>query len=371
MMKYLVMECHEGYAVLMDENAGFVNAANLNYSVGQTVTDPVIMSDSTAGKRRKAIVLTRYIAAAACMVLLLGGSYTYYAHNYKTYSTVVISSEANIRMSLNKKGKVIKLESIDKNGEEILKGYNGKGKDKVTVANELLEIGISKGLLSNGDTVEFFVSDGDQDDFDELRSEIENERPELNVSVQDMDKYVSSKPAATTAPKAESSIAVPEPAEPIPPAPAKPNADVPPAVPEKPHEDKPAHAEPPEKPQPPEKADTIPAAPEPKAPSAAVVPPAPPETPASPESPDPKAPPASDADVNKPTPDEALPHSHNIVRDEDDKIINHPLPAPHPPLIAVHDPLPEIIPETDTAPAPEEHLHIPDPLTDADSQPIK
>ena len=45
-MKYVVMECHDGYAVLMDEGAGFVQAANLHYSVGQTVTDPLIMQES-------------------------------------------------------------------------------------------------------------------------------------------------------------------------------------------------------------------------------------------------------------------------------------------------------------------------------------
>jgi len=33
-MKYIVMECHEGYAVLMDEESRFVNAANMHYEVG-------------------------------------------------------------------------------------------------------------------------------------------------------------------------------------------------------------------------------------------------------------------------------------------------------------------------------------------------
>lgn len=44
-MKYIVMECHFSYAVLLDENGKFLKAANRNYQVGQTVTDPVLVGD--------------------------------------------------------------------------------------------------------------------------------------------------------------------------------------------------------------------------------------------------------------------------------------------------------------------------------------
>ena len=36
-MKYLVMETHPAYAVLLDEKGRFLKAANLNYQVGDTV----------------------------------------------------------------------------------------------------------------------------------------------------------------------------------------------------------------------------------------------------------------------------------------------------------------------------------------------
>ena len=42
-MKYMVMECHTGYAVLLDEEGRFWKAANLHYQVGETVEDPVRM----------------------------------------------------------------------------------------------------------------------------------------------------------------------------------------------------------------------------------------------------------------------------------------------------------------------------------------
>lgn len=36
-MKYLIMECHMAYAVVLDEDGSFLKAANMDYEVGQTV----------------------------------------------------------------------------------------------------------------------------------------------------------------------------------------------------------------------------------------------------------------------------------------------------------------------------------------------
>ena len=45
-MSYLVMECHPGYAVLLDEEGRFLKAANLRYETGQTVYDPCLLYTS-------------------------------------------------------------------------------------------------------------------------------------------------------------------------------------------------------------------------------------------------------------------------------------------------------------------------------------
>ena len=156
-MKYIVMECHEGYAVLMDEQSAFVTAANMGYKVGQTVTDPVLLdTGSDAVSRRKGIVM-KLAAAAACMTIIFGSGYYYYSVNYKAYSTVIISSNAGVKMDVNKKGRVIRLESTSPEGEEILSGYDGKGKDKNDAISDILEIGVSKGYISDGDTVPVYA----------------------------------------------------------------------------------------------------------------------------------------------------------------------------------------------------------------------
>jgi len=86
----------------------------------------------------------------------------------------VISTEANITMELNRKGEVLSLKSDSESGREILKNYSGKGKDKTTVANEIIEIEKSKGLISDGNKVEFYVSSNDPDSVNSLRKEMDN-----------------------------------------------------------------------------------------------------------------------------------------------------------------------------------------------------
>ncbi len=44
-MSYLVMECHPGYVILLDEEGRFLKAANFQYEVGQTVYEPVVMKE--------------------------------------------------------------------------------------------------------------------------------------------------------------------------------------------------------------------------------------------------------------------------------------------------------------------------------------
>lgn len=216
-MKYIVMECHEAYVVLIDENSCFVKAANLNYNVGQTVENPIIMGKFNSNKTPARIIMKKCLAAAACLTLIASAGYLYYLKNCKAYSTILISSEADVKIALNKKGKVLYLESNNVSGEEIIKMYDGKGKDKITAANEILQIEIEEGYISDGDTVELYISTNDSENYDSFKNELEKEIPKsnqnLNVNVNDMKEYnkpnkpavnengaENNEPAATTVP---------------------------------------------------------------------------------------------------------------------------------------------------------------------------
>lgn len=191
-MKYIVMECHEGFAVLMDEESRFVNAANFHYKVGQTVTDPMLMQDGEKETKRITFHVCRFVAAAACIAAIFTAGSLYYSRNLKPNSTILISSDANIRMDLNKKGKVITLRSDDLLGKEILKEYSGKGKDMVSAANDIIEIEKDKGYISDGDTIDMYISSENSDAYSTYKADLENGIANVKVNVKGID---ASKPA--------------------------------------------------------------------------------------------------------------------------------------------------------------------------------
>ena len=76
-MSYLVMECHPGYAVLLDEDGCFLKAANLRYEIGQTVYDPVLMKETPERRRHTVRWISSGIAAiAACSCCSLASAIT-------------------------------------------------------------------------------------------------------------------------------------------------------------------------------------------------------------------------------------------------------------------------------------------------------
>ena len=176
------MECHKGYAVLMDEESRYMKAANLRYTVGQTVTSPVLMEYSEKRERQISFYVTRFAAAAACLALAVSAGSFYYTRNFKTHSTVLISAKTNIRMDLNKKGEVIHLSGGDDTADELLKDYDGKGKDKLTAINEILDIERSQGLNNEESIVNIFIK-ADADEYSVFKEEFEKGITDTKVNV--------------------------------------------------------------------------------------------------------------------------------------------------------------------------------------------
>ena len=97
-MNYLVMECHPGYAILLDEEGRFLKAANLHYKVGQTVRDPVLMR--TERRRPARWVRSGIAAVAACLLLFLGAQF--YQGYLQPYSFIYLTINPEVRMNLNR-----------------------------------------------------------------------------------------------------------------------------------------------------------------------------------------------------------------------------------------------------------------------------
>lgn len=170
-MSYLVMECHPGYAVLLDEEGRFLKAANLRYEIGQTVYDPVLMKETPERQRHTAWWISSGIAAiAACFLLFFGLGY--YQNYIRPYSSIYLTINPGVQMDLNRQGTVVGLTGANEDGETLLEGYDGKGKDKITVADELIDRAIEMGFLSEGGRVSFSIDSPDEALFQEYGTEL-------------------------------------------------------------------------------------------------------------------------------------------------------------------------------------------------------
>ncbi|HIT08374.1 MAG TPA: hypothetical protein IAB55_04735 [Candidatus Merdivicinus faecavium] len=168
-MNYIVMECHPGYVVLLDEEGRFLKAANLHYQVGQTVRDPVLMKEGPA--RRPVRWISGGIAAAAACLLFFFG-FGYYQNYLMPYSSIYLVINPEVQMNLNRQGTVVSLVGTNEDGVALLEGYDGRGKDKVTVADELVDRAIEMGFLSEGGRVSFSIDAPDEVLFQEYGIEL-------------------------------------------------------------------------------------------------------------------------------------------------------------------------------------------------------
>ena len=174
-MKYMVMECHTGYAVLLDEEGRFWKAADLHYEVGQTVENPLLMKQPQPSGRRRItrLVSSTVAAAAACLFLFFG--FGYYQNYLRIYSSIYLSINPEVQMDLNRYGNVVRLTGTNEDGAKLLEGYSGKGKDKLTVADELIDRAIEMGFLSEGGQVSFFIDSPEDALFQEYGTELRTE----------------------------------------------------------------------------------------------------------------------------------------------------------------------------------------------------
>ena len=188
-MKYLVMECHESYAVLMDEESRFVNAANLHYEVGQTVTEPILFETENkqkTGGRRIIMRAVKTAVAAACLTLVTVAGFSFFGKEKPAPRLVVfVSAAAEIEMELDEKGSVVRLKSDSEQGNEIIEKYiesHGRTTDRMDTANDILAIQLEDGYISGGDTVDVYVPD-DNKGFEEYKTELEGRVSELDINV--------------------------------------------------------------------------------------------------------------------------------------------------------------------------------------------
>jgi hypothetical protein len=182
-MKYLVMECSPAYAVLMDEESRVVRAANLHYTVGQTVTDPILMDAQTvrSGITRKTVI--RIAAAAACLLLLSAAGFGFYLRNRRPQESVVVFVEqTRYKMAMNRNGEVIQIEGEAADGKTTVVHYDGQHLTLSSALNTVLQESIEQGSISEAEPVQIYLAAENEKACDSVKSEIEQEAAKLRLN---------------------------------------------------------------------------------------------------------------------------------------------------------------------------------------------
>lgn len=153
-MKYLVMECHFSYAVVLDENGTFLKAANRHYQVGQMVTDVIPMQfpeqNRVQAHRKKHTWVSAFTGMAACLTVMIASAFHI---SQMQYASVYMAINPEVRIDVNRREKVVDVEGINTDGEMLLEDYRYKRKDLDLVMDELVDRAIDMGYLHEGGRV--------------------------------------------------------------------------------------------------------------------------------------------------------------------------------------------------------------------------
>lgn len=175
-MKYMVMECHPAFAVVMDEEGRFQKVANQGYQVGQTVTDVFPMEVPGKTKSRGWLHLLQGAAAvAACAVLAV----TIMLNTSQVaYASVYLDMAPQIRIDMDKQARVVELSATGPDGTSLLDGYDYQGKELGQIVRELVDRAVAMDYLQAGCSVTLRLDTQDmawvQQHRESLREELAN-----------------------------------------------------------------------------------------------------------------------------------------------------------------------------------------------------
>ncbi len=159
-MKYLVMEVHPGYCVVLDEAGTFHRAANLGYETGDRIENVVLMQEDGArtGDRR-----IRKIAAAAALVACMALVLTPVINvMQQEHALIHLSINPEVTIEVDEDNEVTDMEAGNRDGRELIKGCTYHDKHVETVMDDLVKQAIRLGFLSNGELISLDVDADDE-----------------------------------------------------------------------------------------------------------------------------------------------------------------------------------------------------------------
>lgn len=161
-MRYMVMECHFSYAVVLDEEGRFLKVANMHYEVGQTLIEVIELIEPpapTVPLKRKSGHIYSLITAAACLVLAFT---IMFQLGQRPHASIYFSVNPEVRIDVDRKNMVVKTEGLNEEGKVLLQGRSYRGKPVEQVMNELVSSTIEEQYLQYGGRVHLLLESEDE-----------------------------------------------------------------------------------------------------------------------------------------------------------------------------------------------------------------
>lgn len=238
-MKYLVMECALGYAVVLDSRGRFIKVPNMGYEVGQVLDFVIIPKQlnrcqlflqsisgwiflhtriENAGSLNRSFA--KLSAAAACIfIFLIGGWYFWIS----PIGEIRIQINPDVQITVNRMDRVIAITGENEDGEKLIENYRSYGKTIETVSDELADLAMEMGYLSEGGEITLTVTSENKEwktaaeDLLLLELETHLDSRVVIIIYDETEEYKSEVPtAAPTADTADSTVTPTEPPNVIP-----------------------------------------------------------------------------------------------------------------------------------------------------------
>ncbi len=176
-MKAVVTEVKDGQMTLLTEDWIVIEMEGA-YAVGEEIEIPDAPK-AAEGTKKRPVRFSRYIAAAAAVLLaVMVGAGTYTTTVYAASSVSVDSEDASVTLSLNRLGRVIGISASGSEAEDLVKSLYADG-----IRNDTLPEAIGKvsrrmkdrGYMEEGDRPGIELHAENEKTYDKLRTELEGE----------------------------------------------------------------------------------------------------------------------------------------------------------------------------------------------------
>lgn len=178
-MKYIVMERHESYVIVLDEQGRFFKAANMDYSPGQTLTRVVPMEDIAVKKKKRAVF---FVLILVFLALIGAGLWFFlFSGNERDLTVFRLYMGGEIAVSCDSENNVVKVEGFDEEGKAAAQ-VDFQNKNITEVSIELLEKAFSMGYV--GKDSEIFMA---------IENEEDDDNPRLERAADSLEDYAEEK----------------------------------------------------------------------------------------------------------------------------------------------------------------------------------